>query len=67
MGYKVKPGGVRIGPLGSGQIDKLGLTPMRDALEKLANGREVNFMLYESRKAALEGIAQSNPESLILK
>jgi RHS repeat-associated protein len=51
-GIGLRSGGIRTGPLGPGDLERLGLTELRGSLSTLA-GRPVNFMIYRALGDAL--------------
>ena len=53
LGISLRGGGIRTGPLGGAELEKLGLTDLAEQLTNLA-GRPVNFMIYQTIEAAAE-------------
>ena len=48
LGIPLRSGGTRTGPLNPDEIQALGLSDMRAQLQRMAAGRPVNFMIFDS-------------------
>jgi hypothetical protein len=59
LGIEVGRNPSRIGPLTSEQINALGLRKFHGKLESLANGREVNFMLFQNQERVMQWSADT--------